>query len=292
MNKLDIFCFTSVARTKSFSLTARELRISQQAVSKHIRNMENELGHQLFFRDCTPVELTKAGAFMLEYFTLRGDIIEEINSDIEKKNPVVSLNIGFSQWSGSPGWFLEKIRTYRELYPDLKVFLQNLDSKELLSAASDRKVDLLIASRYMSRYLPSTWKCIRVSEQPLYIIRSKHFSYLSGQDSLYPFYAPEAGESNTDAVRIRVRAICSLLGFMPQTIIPCHDMGTVLLNVLLNGGITIGTHPPDRGNGDDYSFEQTALFSDLMLCLPWQTEQTAVNDFVSYITSRTEGGPA
>ena len=62
MNKLDIFCFTSVARTKSFSLTAKELRISQQAVSKHIRAIEEETGYQLFFRDRTPVELTMAGS--------------------------------------------------------------------------------------------------------------------------------------------------------------------------------------------------------------------------------------
>ena len=73
MNRLDIFCFTSIARTKNFSATARELRISQQAVSKHIRNLETELGYPLFFRDRTFLELTKAGAFLLDYLSERAD---------------------------------------------------------------------------------------------------------------------------------------------------------------------------------------------------------------------------
>ena len=235
------------------------------------------------------MELTKAGTYMLEYFTLRNSVIEQINSEIEKKSPVLSLNIGFSQWNGSPEWFLAAVRKYRDIHPELEIHLQNLDSSELLRSAQERKADILVASRYMTRYLPSTWKCLPLTQQPLYIIKSKHSSYLPAQFSLYPFYTPEAGESNMDVIRIRVRNICTRLGFLPQTIIPCHDMGTVLLNVLLNGGITIGTHPPDRDSGADYAFEQTKLLTELMLCLPWQTDHPLIGVFVSCITNIAKG---
>ena len=78
MNQLGILCFTSVARTQSFSATARELRISQQAVSKHIRTLEDELGFPLFLRSYQTVQLTKAGEQMLNYFDQRDRLLNGI----------------------------------------------------------------------------------------------------------------------------------------------------------------------------------------------------------------------
>ena len=285
MNKLDIFCFTSVARTKSFSLTARELRISQQAVSKHIRNMEDELGYQLFFRDSFPVELTKAGSYMLKYFTLRKDIVEQINSDIKKNSTHLSMNIGFSQWVGNPRWFLELVKKYHEPHPEIEFHLLNLDSSELLHAASEHEVDLLITSSYMTRYLPPAWRFIPVSQLPLFIIK-KYSTYIHDKLSLYPFYAVDAGESNDDAIRLRVLNTCRKLGFIPQNIITCNDMGTVMLNTFLTEGITIGAYPPERGIGKEYMFEKTSLSVDLMMCVPYQPTASCTLDFVSFITSQ------
>ena len=287
MNKLDIFCFTSVARTKSFSLTARELMISQQAVSKHIKNMEDELGYQLFFRDSTPVELTKAGQFMLDYFTLRKGIIEEIKTEIEKNTPRTSLNIGFSQWTSSPRWLLDLIKEYRTSHPEIEIHLLNLDSSELLHAASEQKADLLVTSRYMTRYMPPVWKSTKIGTKPLYIITSRCSTYIHDLLSLYPFYAAAAGESNDSAIRLRVLNICRKLGFTPQNIVTCNDMGTVMLNALLNGGVTIGCYPPERGIGKDYMFEKTDLTADIMLCAPHHGASANAENLASYIIDQT-----
>ena len=285
MNKLDIFCFTSVARTRSFSLTARELLISQQAVSKHIKNMEDELGYQLFFRDSSPVELTKAGEFLLEYFTLRKRIVEDIKSGFEKKKPQHSLNIGFSQWIGNLPLVRESVKKYNALHPELEFHLLNLESEELINAASRHEADLLVTSRYMSRYMPPSWKSVPITKQNLYIIKSKGSTYIHDQLSLYPFYAVTAGESSPEAVKLRVLNTCKKLGFTPQNIITCMNMGTVMLNAILSGGITIGSYPPDRGIGKEYMFEKTDLEAEIMLSTPWQGASEHTEDLVSFIFS-------
>ena len=57
--------FTEVAHRKSFSKAARHLHISQSAISRTIKALEDELGVVLFLRNAKAVELTDAGAIFL-----------------------------------------------------------------------------------------------------------------------------------------------------------------------------------------------------------------------------------
>jgi molybdate transport repressor ModE-like protein len=58
--------FAALARTHSFSRAARELRISQPAVSKHIAEVEGELGLRLVERQRGGT-LTAAGDFLANH---------------------------------------------------------------------------------------------------------------------------------------------------------------------------------------------------------------------------------
>jgi len=59
--------FHAVARHLNFSRAAEELYISQPAVSKHIKELEKDLGVDLFRRDGRRVELTDAGRLVYDY---------------------------------------------------------------------------------------------------------------------------------------------------------------------------------------------------------------------------------
>ncbi len=59
--------FAAFARRRSFSAAARELRISQPAVSKHVADIERRLGVRLVERRARGGELTAAGAFLADY---------------------------------------------------------------------------------------------------------------------------------------------------------------------------------------------------------------------------------
>ncbi len=57
--------FLEVSRMESFSSAARKLFVSQQGLSKTIRNLEKDLGVELFERDGKKVRLTDAGKTLL-----------------------------------------------------------------------------------------------------------------------------------------------------------------------------------------------------------------------------------
>ena len=59
--------FIEVYRTRHFGNAAKNLYISQSAISARIRQLENELGIRLFTRDRNNIELTPAGKKFLNY---------------------------------------------------------------------------------------------------------------------------------------------------------------------------------------------------------------------------------
>ena len=61
----------AIADKKSISQAARDLYISQPALTKYISTLEDELGVQLFDRTSTPIQLTYAGEVYLEYAKLQ-----------------------------------------------------------------------------------------------------------------------------------------------------------------------------------------------------------------------------
>ncbi len=73
--------YLSVARNKNITYAANELRLSQPALSKQIRIMEDELGVRLLNRKAYGVELTKAG----EKLRLRAEeIVDLMNKTISE----------------------------------------------------------------------------------------------------------------------------------------------------------------------------------------------------------------
>nr|WP_297307248.1 LysR family transcriptional regulator [uncultured Flavobacterium sp.] len=59
--------FTAVAKRLSFTKASEEINISQPAVSKHVRELENELKSKLFDRKGNKIELTIYGQTLLNY---------------------------------------------------------------------------------------------------------------------------------------------------------------------------------------------------------------------------------
>ena len=59
--------FYYVAKEKSISKAAKKLYISQPAISKSLKKLEEELNVELFVRNLSGVEITKAGLQLFEH---------------------------------------------------------------------------------------------------------------------------------------------------------------------------------------------------------------------------------
>ena len=79
--------FNEAASTLSFSLAARNLYISQSAISQTIKILEKELNTQLFIRQSKGVLLTKEGEILhqkiSQALTLITDAENEINNQLQ-----------------------------------------------------------------------------------------------------------------------------------------------------------------------------------------------------------------
>ncbi|MCC8356843.1 MAG: LysR family transcriptional regulator [Oscillospiraceae bacterium] len=69
MTSFQIQCFLTVGLYMNLSRAAEALFITQPAISRHISNLEKELGSQLFDRQYKPIRFTDAGRLWYQYFT-------------------------------------------------------------------------------------------------------------------------------------------------------------------------------------------------------------------------------
>ena len=67
LNYHHLFYFWRVAKGKNLTQVARELHVSQSALSMQIKQLEEQMGHPLFRREGRQLHLTEPGRIALEY---------------------------------------------------------------------------------------------------------------------------------------------------------------------------------------------------------------------------------
>ncbi len=123
--------FLAVARNRSFTLAARELRLTQPAVSKRIDRLEQLLGTSLFDRIGPHVLLTDAGKLLLDKAPGVLVAVEDCQRQISDLGGSVSgsLSIGTSHYIGLhrlPPVLLK----FQEAFPRVDLQLEFIDSEQ------------------------------------------------------------------------------------------------------------------------------------------------------------------
>lgn len=86
--------FESAARVGSFSGAARELGMTQPAVTRHLRSLERSLGHDLFIRSSNRSRLSEAGGRLHRALAIGFDVIEDGLNAIDNSAEVIVLATG------------------------------------------------------------------------------------------------------------------------------------------------------------------------------------------------------
>jgi len=111
---------TEIAQLGSFTRAAESLHITQPTISKMVRNLEDELGAEIFVREGKHIRLTDAGAAIVRYadpiLKLLGELTTEIN-DLTYLNSG-SVRIGLPPMAGS-AFFPRVIKQFHERYPGI-----------------------------------------------------------------------------------------------------------------------------------------------------------------------------
>ena len=135
--------FFVVAKCKNISHAAEVLFVSQPAVSKSIKTLENTLNVSLFSRSSKGVALTPEGAILLNHiknafdeFSLGENILEKL-----KNKEIGNINLGVSTTIGK-SYFLPKFQEFIKEYPYFKIKIINKPTLDTIKLVQEDKLDL------------------------------------------------------------------------------------------------------------------------------------------------------
>ena len=94
--------FEAAARHESFTVAADELFVTHAAISRHIRELEEWLGTQLFSRTGRGVILTDAGRRFGHHLTPLFDNMAEATREAAAQGEVRTLNVSVEPATASP----------------------------------------------------------------------------------------------------------------------------------------------------------------------------------------------
>jgi len=136
--------FLAIVETGSFSAAAENQYISQSSLSKKIIALEKELGITLFDRSKQKISLTDAGKAFLEHARKLDGAHKAMSIELnEYKSTVDTLFIATIPVIAQYG-ITTHIAQFRDLHPDIKFNLQEIDGLNILTALAERQFDLAI----------------------------------------------------------------------------------------------------------------------------------------------------
>lgn len=118
--------FEAAVRLKSFTAAARELNVSQAAVSRQVRLLENDFGQPLFRRGHRRVEPTSAGAVLGTTLNRALEMIGETVHVLRQPRGTETLTVG-ATLAVSYFWLLPRLSSFRDMRPDLKIRVVSQD---------------------------------------------------------------------------------------------------------------------------------------------------------------------
>lgn len=134
--------FEAVARRLSFRGAAEELHLTQPAVSRQIRGLEDELGAQLFSRGTRHVELTGAGSTLLRsvepLLAQLDGTVRHIRSAQRRQPVAVTTFASFASL-----WLLPRLQSFQAAHPESDI---RISASDRLADFDDLEID--VALRY------------------------------------------------------------------------------------------------------------------------------------------------
>ena len=147
--------FYEVAKAGNISKAAKELYISQPAISKAISKLEDNLGLSLFTRSSRGVQLTSEGEILFEHTREAFDALERGEQELKRiqEFDIGHLRIGVSN-TLCKYILLPYLKTFIDQYPHMKVTIESQATAQTLARLEQQKIDLgLVAEPSVRRDL-------------------------------------------------------------------------------------------------------------------------------------------
>jgi LysR family transcriptional activator of glutamate synthase operon len=234
--------FRVVAELQHVTKAATKLSVSQSAVSRAIRQMEEELGVPLFVRQGRAIVLTRYGAMYLEHVIRAQAALDSGERKLKEESgeQAGTISLGFL---GSLGTDMvpKLIRDFRRKYPLVKFNLIQRSAETMVDELMHGTIDLLFSVPGMFPRSEISWTHL-LDEEIVIALPERH--RLAGRRSLRlqeltlePFLTLTRGHT----IRTIFDQACEKAGIEPHISFEGRDMGT--LRGLIAAGLGVGLMP-------------------------------------------------
>ncbi len=144
--------FLSAAENLSFSKAAKEMFISQPAVTKHIKELESKLGITLFERKGNKIYLTKAGKLTYRHLKTIKQKYRELEFELGRLNDTFKGTLRIGASSTIAQYVIPKvIAAFHKRYPEIELFLFDGNSFEVEQKLLGNEIDLALVENESSQ---------------------------------------------------------------------------------------------------------------------------------------------
>jgi len=286
--------FVTLARRLHFGRAAKELFISQPALSQQIRGLEQELGVELFDRGGRRVGLTAAGeAFLGRAERILGEVgsarteMEEFAGLMRGRVVIGTIPARALGWIDLPGL----LAAFHALHPGIEIVLREDITEELVKRLGSGQVDLALAVQTGIDLPPEVVTKPLFTEDLILMVPAHHTLATRRQVRLAelehePFVFRKRGSVN----RKLVMRASAAGGFSPRVAFETDEVSTV--QALVTQGMGIAVVPRSIAEGAGASvvvLELADLSVDRTISLMWSADRyrpIAAREFLAFAQER------
>lgn len=285
--------FLKLAQELSFVRAAEKLFISQPPLSRQIKELETEIGAQLFERNNKRVILTEAGKFYQKEMCEVLKNIERINIQTKKisENQSGEFRIAYvsSTFSGD---ISDLIQYLSEQYPYVNFRLYEVPTVKQIQALEEFKIDLGIvrAPLYSPKIESQLWfrdSFSLVYNKNMYTIQSEE-DIVNLSETTFVFFNKEYAPQYYGYLL----EICAHFGFTPKVV---HESNTIssIIQLVKNGlGVSIvpttiiKSHSfPELGFVE---IQSLTVFTDILLATPKEHQSEIAQKAIAFLKRKQE----
>jgi len=148
MHTKPLHLFITLAETLRFGRASQLCHLSPSALSRNIRQLEEQLGVTLFKRDNRQVSLTSEGVLFLEYARQALQNWHDIRQRLRPDPDVLSGNLSlYCSVTASYNFLYELLNDFRLNHPSIELSLHTGDPALAVNMVESRDTDIAIGAR-------------------------------------------------------------------------------------------------------------------------------------------------
>ncbi len=137
--------FLETAREENMSRAAERMHISQSALSKQLKGLEEELGKKLFIRHSFSIELTEEGMLLRKRAEDLLSMADKITAEFSAMDDIVGGNIYFGcAESYQIRYLAEVIKNFKKRYPQFHYHITSGDTEQVTEKLDKGLLDFAV----------------------------------------------------------------------------------------------------------------------------------------------------